>query len=129
MLKIIRCSVKKNHRDLLNYDEFIVYDKLVNYYQQGKANVWIALEADKMVGYAQFFLNEKGRVHLNEIAVSENYQHKGIGSKLLNAVESSSLEWKAEIIELFCDESNEEAKKFYGKNKFETEKRLLIKRI
>jgi ribosomal protein S18 acetylase RimI-like enzyme len=77
----------------------------------------------------QQILNEKGRIHLNEIAVSKDYQHKGVGTKLLNAVESSSFDLGADTIELFCNEDNEVAKKFYENNKYRTEKRLLIKKV
>ena len=113
LLQIIANSINENHRNLPNYNEFIVYKKLITYFEQRKTNVWIALDDEKMVGYAQFFLNEKGRIHLNEIAVSKGYQHKGVGTKLLNAVESSSFDLGADTIELFCNEDNEVAKKFY----------------
>lgn len=129
LLQIIANSINENHRNLPNYNEFIVYKKLITYFEQRKTNVWIALDDEKMVGYAQFFLNEKGRIHLNEIAVSKDYQHKGVGTKLLNAVESSSFDLGADTIELFCNEDNEVAKKFYENNKYRTEKRLLIKKV
>lgn len=129
LLQIISNSINENHRNLPNYNEFIVYKKLITYFEQRKTNVWIALDDEKIVGYAQFFLNEKGRIHLNEIAVSKDYQHKGVGTKLLNAVESSSFDLGADTIELFCNEDNEVAKKFYENNKYSTEKRLLIKKV
>lgn len=105
------------------------YDKLTGYFGQGKAKVWLVFDGNSLAGYAQFFQKEDGRVHLNEIAVSAYSQGKGIGSKLLRAVEDSAAEAGAECVELFCSEKNEIAKDFYEKHAYQTERRLLTKNI
>lgn len=105
------------------------YDKLIGYFEQGKANVWLAFAGNSLLGYAQYFKKENGRVHLNEIAVDEHAQGMGIGTELLQAVEKSATEMGTDCVELFCNEVNASAKSFYDKHLYSTEKRLLTKRL
>ena len=105
------------------------YYKLIDYFEQGKTNVCLAVEGKRVLGYAQYFRTDYGRVHLNEIAVAEEYQYQGIGTKLMEEVEKGSRKVSVSCIELFCIEKNERAKTFYSKNNYETEKRLMIKRL
>lgn len=127
LLEIIEYSLKNNMRDLGKAID--VYEKLLHYFEIGKTNVWLAMEDKKVVGYAQFFQKEDGRVHLNQIAVAEKYQNKGVGSMLIDAVEKSAKDCGATIVELFCNEVNDNAWRFYDTHRYLTEKRLMIKKI
>lgn len=51
-----------------------VYQKMMGYYYMGKTDILGAFDGNKLIGYAQFFQKENKRVHLNQIAVRENYQ-------------------------------------------------------
>lgn len=101
----------------------------MDYFNLGKANVWLALDKNRVVGYAQFFRKSNERVHLNEIAVAKEYQGKGVGSALINAVEKSAKKCGAGYVELFCNEVNTRAKIFYGMHRYLPEKHLMIKAV
>lgn len=105
------------------------YEKLIGYYEQGKANVWLAFDRNDLLGYAQFFKKGNGQVHLNEIAVREGMQGNGIGTRLLKAVEKSAIDSGASYVELFCSETNQKAKELYHKNCYKTVKLLLSKKL
>lgn len=105
------------------------YQKMMGYYYMGKASIVGALDGNRLIGYAQFFQKENGRMHLNQIAVREDCQGSGVGTLLLRAVERNAKECNALMMELFCNERNVVAKKFYQKYQYLTEKRLMIKII
>lgn len=128
---LIQCmedSLKVNDSDgNLRGDD--VYQKMMGYYQMGKASIIGAFEDKRLIGYAQFFKKENGRVHLNELAVREDCQGKGVGTLLLREIVNFAKEWKITMVELFCNEGNAVAQKFYQKHKFFTEKRMMIKNV
>lgn len=125
LIKMMGYSLKINGKNSLESEK--VYEKLIYYFELGKANVWLALEDKRVVGYAQFFQKNDERVHLNEIAVAEGDQNKGVGSILMDAVEHSAREYGATSVELFCHEINSNAKNFYGKHLYVPEKYLMVK--
>lgn len=131
LLKIIDDSLKLNYENdesgKLKNNE--VYEKLIHYFEVNQTKVWLAKSEQKVVGYAQFFKKNKERIHLNEIAVAEDYQNKGIGSILINAVEKSAKESGAKFVELFCNNVNSIAKCFYEKHDYFPEKFLMKKEI
>ena len=106
-----------------------VYQKMMGYYYMGKTDILGAFDGDKLIGYAQFFQKENKRVHLNQIAVREDYQGKGVGSILIQEVEQIVRECALTTMELFVNESNLIAKKFYQSHCFLTEKQLMVKKI
>lgn len=105
------------------------YTKLIKYFEEGSANIVIAFENGIFAGYAWFFQKTYDRIHLNEIAVVEKFQIQGIGKKLIKFIESYAKENLISTIELFCIESNRRAGLFYKHMGYETEKRVLTKRI
>ena len=102
---------------------------MMGYYRMGKADIVGAFDGNNLIGYAQFFQKENGRLHLNQIAVRENWQGKGVGTLLLEAVKTGAQECGSNMVELFCNENNSVAKDFYHKHRFVTEKRLMIRML
>jgi len=129
LIEIMNFSLKENSEEIGGRGGTRVYEKLVHYVNQNMTSVWLALDDQKAVGYAQFFRKDETRVHLNQIAVAEDYQNRGVGSMLIEAVEQSAKNIGADTIELFCKEVNDNAKKFYGKHNYSAEKRLMIKTV
>lgn len=104
------------------------YQKLLLYYMDGKAEVLIALRDTEFLGYIWFFKKDKRRIHLNELAVKQSENGKGVGTLLMNYLEQYvKTKYDIKEIELFCMESNSRALEFYEKNGFCSEKRLLVK--
>lgn len=130
LIELMEYSQQINYRSPNGRKEAMAaYEKLISYYEQGKTNVWLAIEDSNLAGYAQFFQKENGRVHLNEIAVGEKYQDNGIGTRLIMAVENSAKELNAEFVELFCNEGNLKAKALYDKNHYVIERCQMFKKI
>ena len=105
------------------------FQALILYFEQGKAQVYLAIYHGKIAGYLWFFEKDKNRIHINEIAVHEKFRGKGIGKKLLKEVIVNARVTGHSNIELFCMESNSSARNFYDKNGFMTEKRLMVRDI
>ncbi len=132
LIEIIEYSLKVNNQSVSTRSVCGgagKYNKMMHYYEEGKTNVWLAVENERAVGFAQFFQKDTKRVHLNEIAVAESFQHNGIGSVLMNYVENSARECGANIVELFCSDCNKNAMQFYMRKSYTTERRLMIKDI
>ena len=128
LIELMNYSIKINRQCNTN-DGTLKYQKLLDYFRKGMTCVSLAFVNKRIVGYVQFFEAEYGRIHLNEIVVSEKYQKLGIGHLLMRVVEDYALSLDIEYIELFCSESNDNAKKFYNKHNYLTEKRLMIKSV
>ncbi len=105
------------------------FTSLLEYFDGGKAKVLMVFDGQIPIGYAWFFVKTPKRVHLNEIAVSFEYQSMGIGGKLIRYIEDYAKENGCSQIELFCKEKNVDAKEFYENRGFETETRLLVKNL
>ena len=105
------------------------FQKLLEYYDEGKANVVLAFVNGAFAGYAWFFQISQDRVHLNEIAVVKEFHSKGIGRQLIEFVEIYAKEHHISKVELYCMEVNDQANRFYNRNGYKTEKRLFVKDI
>lgn len=129
LIEMMNYSLQANHGGALSKKGVDVYEKLLYYFDLDKAKVWLALDNQKVIGYAQFFKKDSERVHLNEIAVAKDYQNKGIGSMLIEAVEQSAKEFGVSVVELFCNEVNDNAKHFYDTHQYSAEKHLMVKPV
>ena len=126
--EIIEQSAQVNFSlaDVKRYSESR-FQTLILYLEQGKARISLAECKGKIVGYLWFFEKDMSRIHVNEIAVHEEFRAQGIGNKMLDEVITSARFTGHNQIELFCMENNSTARKFYDKNGFITEKRLLVR--
>lgn len=98
------------------YSEETLKDNLVN-----KGHHFIlALEDDNCLGFASFEHNyqNKNITHIHKIYILPETQGKGIGKKLLDAVEQSGIKETSQIISLNVNRYNT-ALGFYKKNGFE----------
>ena len=105
------------------------FTEMVKYVNENHAQVFVALNKNDFLGYVWLFKKSSERIHVNEIAVIPKAQKSGVGNKLLSCADEYARECNCHTIELFCMESNNAARGFYETRKYETEKRLLIKRL
>ena len=107
-------------------------EEVIRYLQDGSAIVFAAIERRKMYGWVWCHeINRLGkrRLHIAEIAVFEEFQHQGIGGKLLNMVEEYAVEHDISEIDLFVTLSNKSAVLFYEKTSYEPERCLMKKKL
>lgn len=109
--------------------EFVEIDKVVNTDERwqynnfiidldGKwDNSYIFLIDSEIAGYIISSIKDKENLHIHRFAIKEEYQSRGIGSKLINEM-VKNLDKKIKYITLKVREDNIIAKKFYEKNKF-----------
>ena len=81
---------------------------------------YVALDGDAVIGYTVGEIEKMGKVnaprlagHILNIAVSEEYQGKGVGTMLLDVVEKRFIECGADIAYLEVRESNVNAQRVY----------------
>ncbi len=96
--------------------------------------IFVAEQNNEIVGFigVHFGLafEIKGKVmRIIALAVKESYQHRGIGTKLLEAAEKSAIEYKASVIGVNSGLHRAVAHSFYEKNKFSKKGYSFIKNI
>lgn len=99
--------------------------------EDGSAIVFAAIEGEKLAGWVwchQIHRMDGLRIHIAEIAVTEEWYRRGIGSKLLEEVERYAAENEYQAIDLLVTSSNMSAVNFYEKADFKPE-RYLMKKI
>ncbi len=86
----------------------------------------VATENDEIVGYCVGEIENMVKLeapiqigHVLNVAVSHNHQHKGIGSLLLDEIESRFEDEEAEMAYLEVRESNEKAQTVYKKRGYQ----------
>ena len=98
----------------------IVIDKKLEF---GDGLFYIALDNKAVVGTIMAgYDGHRGWIY--SIAVSPNYQKKGIGSLLLSFAERKLSELGCMKINLQIMEGNEDVERFYLANEYQTEKRI-----
>ena len=113
---------KINLRDITNR-----YESLIEYIEQNKGSVLGATQDDNLLGYLWYFITNEGRIHINQIVLKEETRGQGIGSKLINQLDTVAKSIGAREIELNVSMVNEKAIKFYKKQNFVVE-RIQMKR-
>ncbi len=151
----IRKATKKDFDSILNlanqlYKTEQPFDKNIKdgYYQTetGKKELLKAIQSRKkiflvatiensIVGYINGFLYDKEDVYikkvayLDQISVDNNYRHKGIGTKLIDAFTAKVKEKGAKYIKLNAFENNEPAIHLYSKKGFDKYSIFYMKKI
>ena len=106
-------------------------DALPNHILNGRAIVYGLLDGDILSSFIWAYpvSTPTGEVmHIAYIAVGEKDRNKGIGSRLINAVEQDAASCGLNTIELIVSMNNTVARSFYKKNQFE-EERLVLKKM
>jgi GNAT superfamily N-acetyltransferase len=89
---------------------------------------FLALEQGQAVGFVSYFVNE-GRLNIGWLAVKRDYQRRGIGTGLLNEIETKARELGIPEIATYTlgDEVDyppyEQTRRFYFKNGFQVYQR------
>ncbi len=96
----------------------------------------VAADGSKIVGYAEAWIKKRWRgfsfrkeVYVEDLAVSEKYRSRGIGSKLIREIEKRAKTLKIRFINLDADVNNSKALKFYKKQGFEKYNFQLVKEV
>jgi ribosomal protein S18 acetylase RimI-like enzyme len=108
------------------------YNNLLTFSADKSAIILSVIDNDKLLGFLWAYQREESsisRVHITEFVVHEDYQHLGIGTSLLSAIEKEARKKEIHRLELLCEPKNNNALSFYTKNnfriiKFKMEKKL-----
>ena len=88
--------------------------------------IFIAKVADTIAGFVTF-KNHENVCKIGLIAVSATAQGKGLGRKLMSAVEQQAQHNRMDEVEVTTQKSNQQATRFYKSSGYELEKTYLIK--
>lgn len=105
-------------------------DEAGTYLKDGKAVIYLAYKGEKAVGWIwshRIDRFDKHRFHIASIAVDKEYEHLGIGSRLVAAVEEFARINNADGIDLLVTADNLNAVEFYRNRGYETERLLMRK--
>lgn len=127
-------------QDERKYDSNINQKYVVkNYYDQFINNseccIIVAKSYDKIVGYGFGFIENSGEIYENKVAkldavfVKTEYRKQGIANEIIKYFTNWAKEKEAKYINLTVCKANEDARKLYEKQGFETEKLILKKRL
>lgn len=106
-------------KDLANLEQecFTVpwtYDMFENELKSPLANYFVAVDGDKVIGYAGMWqIIDEG--HITNIAVKKEYRSQKIGSMLLEKLLEVADEYPLSFLTLEVRKSNEKAKRLYHK--------------
>lgn len=111
-------------------DAELKIEGMTEHVSNGTAMVFGMFDGDELIGfvwaYEHFFRTEK-RVYVNEIHVDKRYRHRGIGRRLLTAVEDMARRLGYGAIYLHAEGNNEGAIRLYESEGFEKERVQLRK--
>jgi len=117
-----------NKDNKFSYKEFVeLYKKWVdNSFDNNYADdILVYVLNEKIVGFVTYKINnEEAKIGL--IATDSNQQGKGIGTKLLNAVENKLFRLKIKTLEIPTQMENIIACKFYDKNGYSIKEKIYI---
>lgn len=105
---------------------------LCEYLKDGKSYFLVAKEHIEITGFLWAYeMNRDGErvMHIAYLAVSTEFQEKGIGSALMNAIETLAKELGIGMLELNVNASNAKAISFYKNKCFENQSIKMIKRM
>lgn len=106
--------------------------ELAAYLENNSAIVFAAIEGKKLAGFVWCHAVHRldgTRLHVAEIAVANEWQRTGIGSKLLDNVEQCAAKSGYQAVDLFVTTSNSSAVSFYESASFEVERFLMKKTV
>ncbi|MEA2077678.1 MAG: ribosomal protein S18-alanine N-acetyltransferase [Candidatus Marinimicrobia bacterium] len=79
---------------------------------------WVVVEDKELCGYLCFW-KIKDELHINNIAVKESKQRRGVAQKMLDKLTIFAEKHRASMMTLEVSEHNKKAQNFYKKNGFE----------
>lgn len=132
--ELINISAKLNFEDYNLEEDYGSRrcDALEEYLKEEKAAAFVCAEENRLLGWIwchEINRLSKRRLHIAEIAVSEDYRTKGVGSQLLKHVEQYAAENDYSEIDLLVTKSNQAAVRFYEKAAYEVERYLMKKEL
>lgn len=107
-------------------------DEVAACLKDGTAVVLAAIDQERLMGWVwchQIRRLDRMRLHIAEIAVSDDCRQQGVGSQLLDRVELYAKENRYQEIDLLVTASNTGAIKFYERALFTPERYLMKKSI
>jgi len=88
-------------------------------------SIYIAFEEKELAGFIAIAGEGKGEIYIDEFWISNKYQRRGLGSKLLNFVQDKYKKKGAKTISVMTSR-NAGAFKFYKKFKFKEDREEVI---
>lgn len=116
---IIRDDIKPSIDELINLYENVKWIAYTNDVEQLKnainnsLKVWTVWDKDKLVGLARVVGDDHTIIYIQDILLLEDYQNKGIGSKLLKLILE---QYKSIRQVVLMTEDTEKTISFYQKN-------------
>ena len=134
LLPLIRSASESSFISCNITDEYCKerLDKAEFYLDNGNAVIFVAMHEDKVLGWAWTHLIERFkevRLHVASVAISTEYQHQGIGKKIIKYIEEYAKDNDILVVELFVTVKNENAVGFYNSLGFDPERYLLTKKM
>ncbi|MGL4567674.1 MAG: GNAT family N-acetyltransferase [Fusobacteriaceae bacterium] len=119
---LIEIAYRESFHNLENINEISEKktDEFFNYIKVGKARCLIAVE-NELIGMCWYFFkdeDEKKICHINQLAVLENFQGRGIATQFLDCLEKICLDNGVDELQLNVGAENIRGIKFYEKKNF-----------
>lgn len=121
-------AIAEISRNELGYDcsDELVEEKLKNVLESNREKIFVAVSSNQVIGYIHgenydvlYFQHMK---NVMGIAVLKEYQNKGVGTSLLNAVEDWAVSANAYAIRINSGASRKESHEFYRSKGYGLEK-------
>lgn len=131
---LISYSISSNFRDYPVAESYVKdkCNQLKAHLHDGSAVVFAAIAQNKLCGWVwchEIQRPGKRRLHVSEIAVSEECRRQGIGSKLLGMAEKYAVQHNIFETDLLVTAKNSDAVSFYANASYETERYLMRKKL
>ena len=100
--------------------------------EKGTAQLFIATEEDRLIGFAWTYERKfarRSRLHINHIIVQSDRRGGRIGQKILDAIIAKAKEMNVDAIDLFSSKDREDVVHFYIQNGFCVERLQMIYRL
>lgn len=113
-------------------DAMIKIDSLIEHVSKDQAIVYGYYFDKFLIGYVWAYehkYRDEERVYVSEIRVDENFRGRGIGHKLLQAVENAALELGYRALYIHTEASNKGAIRLYENEGYEIERVQLRKQL
>lgn len=107
-------------------------DSLIEHVSNNQAIVYGYYLNKLLIGYVWAYghkYRDEERIYVSEIRVDENYRGKGIGHKLLQAVENAALKLGYKALYIHAEASNKGAIRLYENEGYELERVQLRKQL
>ena len=130
LLKASYVSSFKMSEDLCNRTVEFKIHELGEYVKSEKTKLVGAFIKDSLVGFIWLYIHDyfgENRLHINHIAIENDFRRLGIAKKLLYEAEKLAAKLKIYTIDLFVSEENSVAVKMYEDLGYVTERRYLKK--